>query len=272
MPSDIQKRVTAIQGIPVSSAAPTVGQVLQFNGTEYVPVNIVSYFTPKSISGLQVWLAADIGVIQSSGNVSEWDDQSGNGNNVYQTLGANQPTYNTTGGPNNAPYLSFSATNNQYLENITVNPIIYNSTTVFSVHNVTITTGDPAPWSYGNQNGVQCFVQDATGFRTVDFYTISSASAGTYTSVTWENWALTSSNFPLQTFYVNGISTTLSANNNTGITASGGFFIGSSGETAPGSPVLPMNGGIAEHISYNRVLSLGEIAAVGTYLSSKYAL
>lgn len=51
--SDIKKRVTAIQGIPVSSTPPTVGQVLQFNGTEYVPTTLPVFFSPNNISGLQ---------------------------------------------------------------------------------------------------------------------------------------------------------------------------------------------------------------------------
>lgn len=37
---DVKKRVTAIQGFPVSSTPPTIGQVLQFNGTEYVPTTL----------------------------------------------------------------------------------------------------------------------------------------------------------------------------------------------------------------------------------------
>lgn len=47
--------------------------------------------SPLSISGSIVHLNADIGTTIATG-VSQWDDQSGNGNHVSQGTGANQPT------------------------------------------------------------------------------------------------------------------------------------------------------------------------------------
>ena len=53
-------------------------------------------FTPASLSPI-VWLdAADTATItSSSGSVSQWDDKSGNGFNVVQATGLNQPTTGT---------------------------------------------------------------------------------------------------------------------------------------------------------------------------------
>ena len=51
MPSDISKRVTAIQGNPVSKIDPTTGQVLEWNGTEWIPTNLPSSLPPDGPAG-----------------------------------------------------------------------------------------------------------------------------------------------------------------------------------------------------------------------------
>ena len=45
-------------------------------------------FVPTQLSGCQLWLRADEGVTLSSGLVSAWADQSGNGNNASQIAGS----------------------------------------------------------------------------------------------------------------------------------------------------------------------------------------
>lgn len=61
-------------------------------------------FLPTDLTGLQLWLdAADTSTITESGNaVSQWDDKSGNGFDVTQVVGANQPEtmVSTIGGLN----------------------------------------------------------------------------------------------------------------------------------------------------------------------------
>lgn len=51
MVSDINGTVEGIQGIPVSSIAPTTNQVLEYNGTEYVPTNLPSSLPPNGSAG-----------------------------------------------------------------------------------------------------------------------------------------------------------------------------------------------------------------------------
>jgi hypothetical protein len=60
------------------------------------PVSSWLNFTPLSLSPA-LWLdAADTSTITESGGlVSQWDDKSGNGRNVVQATGANQPTTGT---------------------------------------------------------------------------------------------------------------------------------------------------------------------------------
>ncbi len=54
-------------------------------------------FTPKSLTGLVLWLDANVGVTQSNNAVSAWADQSGNNNNATQGTANFQPTLAATG-------------------------------------------------------------------------------------------------------------------------------------------------------------------------------
>ena len=54
--------------------------------------------SPEQISGMQLWLKADAGVIKDGADkVSTWADQSGQTNHLTQTLSASQPTYEASG-------------------------------------------------------------------------------------------------------------------------------------------------------------------------------
>lgn len=51
-------------------------------------------FLPTNLSNLDAWYKADVGVdFDGSNDVSQWDDQSGNGLHQIQATGLNQPTY-----------------------------------------------------------------------------------------------------------------------------------------------------------------------------------
>ena len=69
----------------------------QLNGfSSWDEVNVISgggAFAPDDVTGLEVWLdASDATTItEVAGRVSQWDDKSGNSNNVTQGTGANQP-------------------------------------------------------------------------------------------------------------------------------------------------------------------------------------
>ena len=74
-------------------------------------------WVPKSMTGVVVWLRADIGVTSDGGSVSAWSDQSGRGNDVIQVLPAARPVVNTafSGGK---PSIDFAGTG-QHLVNAT---------------------------------------------------------------------------------------------------------------------------------------------------------
>jgi hypothetical protein len=73
-------------------------------------------WTPAELTGLALWLdAADSSTITlNGGNVSQWDDKSGNGNHVSNATAATQPAYLATGW-NGKPTLSFTQSGLEFL-------------------------------------------------------------------------------------------------------------------------------------------------------------
>ena len=69
-------------------------------------------FSPPQIPGLQTWKSAreTDTITETSGDVSQWDDQSVEGNNVVQATGANQPT---TSSVNGNPSILFDGSNDR---------------------------------------------------------------------------------------------------------------------------------------------------------------
>ena len=53
-------------------------------------------FKPSDIANLELELDYRLGITTSGGKVTDWDDQSGQGNDFIQTIGADQPTWGTT--------------------------------------------------------------------------------------------------------------------------------------------------------------------------------
>ena len=65
-------------------------------------------FLPSSLSGMKLWLRADMGVTADGSNrVSAWADQSGNGNNFTQGGGSSKPLY-VASGLNGLPHIDFN--------------------------------------------------------------------------------------------------------------------------------------------------------------------
>lgn len=67
-------------------------------------------FSPTDISGCLLWVdAADVSTItESSGDVSQWDDKSGNNHHLTQSTASYQPTYSLS---NFDPYIEFDGLN-----------------------------------------------------------------------------------------------------------------------------------------------------------------
>lgn len=141
--SDIKKRVVAIQGIPVSNTTPTTGQVLEYDGTEYVPSDISIGVAGGDLSGTYpdptvVALTGNSGVVLVNAEVLQ--------STTAQIVGLTITT-NASGGADNGPINIISGCGS--------------SSTSGSAHNITLDSGSQngAPQAsiylvtgYGNDN------------------------------------------------------------------------------------------------------------------------
>lgn len=270
---DIKKRVTAIQGIPVSSTPPTVGQVLQFNGTEYIPTTLPIFFLPTDLGGLELWLRSDRGVTLSGSEVTAWADQSGTGDSNKNMTGAGgsaNPTYNSSDSSyNHYPSVNFAGASSQYMNSTTWATTIAQPYTMFIVGNDD-GTATTQVFVGGATNTQPWFFVDGSVYAIVAGY---SGGSGVLDST------ITNTVVP-KVFRAefNGSSSTVSVSTATSnVTGSvnaasvgagtGGVYLGVDAEYESGHW---LNGKIVEVIVYNSILSAMNVALVQNYLGSKY--
>jgi hypothetical protein len=94
------------------------------------------------LPGLVVNLDASVtaSVHLSGSSVTQWDDQSGNGNNFVQATGARQPTFSATGFNATKPGVTVVAANAQFVQNTAV-PFNSANLSIFAV--ITTTANSP---------------------------------------------------------------------------------------------------------------------------------
>ena len=270
---DITKRVTAIQGIPVSSTPPTLGQVLQFNGTEYVPTTLPILFSPTNIPELQLWLRADLGVTFNGGNVSGWYNQSGvvdTNRDMVQVTSANQPIFNSANSSyNNQPTLDFTQSSSQFLNSVgNWSPDLAPSYTVIMVGNDAGTSGSnqycwfspnssPGPFFYLGETGYGYSIQNGISYTFTNIY-----SAGAPSFVMIEFNSSGTDTFRLNADTIPATGTFSLTNNNIG---TNGFTLG----LATG---VYLTGSIAEIMVYNGILSTSNRGLIEDYITSRYGI
>lgn len=72
----------------------------------YIPYTPTNPINPDEISGLSLWLKSDTGITLDGSLVTNWSDQSGNGNDAYVLNSGEEPTYQTNV-INGLPIVSF---------------------------------------------------------------------------------------------------------------------------------------------------------------------
>jgi hypothetical protein len=215
-----------------------------------------------------VWLdAADTSTItESSGSVSQWNDKSGNGYNVTQGTGLNQPT---TGSAtiNGLNVLTFDGSNDRML-----NSAVPSSSRPHSyVAVVKETAGQTATKSILNAEGFTTLQEMAIFFRTVSSIRRFEAFAnGGFTS----SIALTTTNTNIVYLKLDGANSEIGFNNQSvamniaGTTRRAGLYVGSNSAGTGEN----FNGQIAEVFYFNSALTENQKRVLFAYLASKWAV
>lgn len=217
-------------------------------------------WTPRAITGLYLWLRADMGITIGTG-VSAWADQSGRGNNVTQGTGSKQPTLNAA----DAAYagkasLSFVAASAQCLQG-TFGVSLPQPYTLFIVGNVSRAGAQ----SYFDGSDVvlrgECYNDPGTDKFYAGTAFISTADVSTSPRV--------------MTYEANGASSKIYVSSNTaGVTGDPGSngLNGASIGAAFNGTSDALDGKVAEVVLYNSILSAAQQATVRGYLGNRYGI
>ncbi len=237
---------------------------------------------PVSSGTLQLWLKADAGLVtNSSGQVSQWQDQSGHTNHAAQSATNNQPLLVFPAGLGGAAALRFAGTpdaaSGDYLVG-TGNVGVSNAMTAFAVYNSFFNVPDwgLAVWFNGQPAGDQTSEGFAVLYGEMDF-------------TSWPDNFSSPFAIPTNTYRIctDRVNTNLSAVEMFDTTASSetNFSVGLSGLQTPAAgyyvgglnPALTgdgngrcFDGDIAEVIIYKGYLSDADRLTVQGYLQQKY--
>jgi hypothetical protein len=225
--------------------------------------SLESFFVPMDVSGCVLWLRADLGIIFATAGstpVMEWADQSGSGNHFYQ-LGANQPTYSASGGPNGTPCIQFNGTSEGMSSSTSVTAITQNWTQFALLQNNNLTTGNQLIFATGLTNGWG--FDNAGGTRGVLQLGVGAQTFGSATS-NWELWTNWDTSGVNSTCQVDGTPITATGNISP-VAGTGGSTLGAFN----GGASNWWQGNIGELIIYDRTLTANEIARVDAYVRSR---
>ncbi len=240
----------------------------------------ITYMTsvPQQDPNMLLWLRDDVGVT-STGTVSAWSDQSGNGHNASQTTSALQPTF-VAGAINNGvlPTLTFNGTT-QYLSTGSDYADLTAGASIFAVLRPTNSTSTGAPCAFGNAaNSDAIFPQivNKQASLTANNGSTSSSIVTTTNPISSSQYQLleeillpgTGSGTATGTIYVNGVqqaqlTTMQNLNNVTRVSDLIGAGIG---------PANYFNGSVAEILVFKSAVTASQRASIESYVLSKFGV
>lgn len=246
-------------------------------GYSPLPVRGVYVFYPNNLSGLALWLKADVGTYQSSGGstatadgdpIGEWQDQSGSGNHAAQSSAGAKPTLKIVSG---VRLVRFDGS-----DRLATPSFLLSATTVFAVMKAAGHASVAILMEHGaNALNVDGFwmaigkIAQGGGGRTNG---ISGAISVFFATDNWwddNNWNVAALRNGAAGSQIYKNSNTAGVSNGTNV-GSLGTNVLSIGNRADGS--LPLIGDIKEIITYNRQLTTAEFAAVMSYLGARHAI
>lgn len=159
-----------------TTGASLTGNTLSFTGVnfsngDYFAIAAMNVPTPGGVAGAVFWVKANAGVTGTT-NVSNWADQSGNGNDAVQGTGANQPTL-VSNALNFNPVIDFAGSSS--VMTLTTPPASLN-TTVFTVGLPASGTGTYRSMLRGTSSDLPIIIQN--GVMTLGYYDTGLKSSG----------------------------------------------------------------------------------------------
>ena len=231
----------------------------QDGGLSVYPIN-----TPSSITGLVLWLRADMGVVGNS--VSAWNDQSGTGDtnkNCLQATPNAQPTWNKSNASyNGRPTIDFNGTTD-YLQSGAWTSALGQPFTSFVIgHSTSATNAIALDNLAAHQTSMQCNsglfeIYAGSGLNSVSGnWAVPGVATAIFFGILSQLW------FNQQTGQSNNQA---GANNMTGTTI-GGYG------ASPGNTTNSWTGSIAEIMIYNTSLSAANIDTLQLYAGTQYGI
>lgn len=225
-------------------------------------------FVPTDFSGCVLWLRADQGITRDlSGNVSQWDDQSGLGNHVSQATANLRPLI-VNSDVNFAQRSTIRSTGTQFIRRSATNLFAAGAYTIFTAHLLFSTSGDPVIVASGRAAGGVSFHTNGNN-RSVIHNSVANHDDGAPSVILPEIWSSTYNAITAPTLRVNSVNQTLSNTGSTTLTDPGGTSLLEIFNLATGNI---MTGKIAEVVMFNRALAPAETAILELYLSSRYQI
>jgi len=228
-------------------------------------------FSPLSVSGIRLWVAADSLGLSAGSPVSVWPDQSGSGNTIQQGIVSQQPLYQQSI-PLGMPIVSFNKAASQLLTNAApsglsaLDPssffVVFNrQSTSSSLLSIGTSVGITNAREYGIGGGNNLFemcknaqgcTQNATGIGFGTFHLLTHI----YT------------NSSVGVYYIDGVPDSL-----INPFTAGGFsapqILAVGGASTTGGQGL-LDGEIGEMIFWNREITQTEIDSIHCYFQKKY--
>ncbi|HWF18019.1 MAG TPA: LamG-like jellyroll fold domain-containing protein [Verrucomicrobiae bacterium] len=238
---------------------------------------------PVLPAGLAIYLRGDSGVIlDNSGNVAEWLDQTTNGNNMVQYILGGASARPALGSINSEPVLNFNSSSSNFLTAATSPSLaITNNMSIYAFVNfadlsapreiLSKTTGaQAAPYDYYASTGGNEVFYRGEGQNSGQFTSAAGASAGASHVLAVMMTGVTSgSGSGTVTHYLDG-----NANGSGTLTVGNPSLIADTGNPlwlgGRNDEVQWMNGQIGEILIFNSALSDADRISVDNYLGLKY--